>query len=159
MASHVFSEIYLHINWHTDGDLPSLKADVENFVHTHIKNRCKQTKGVFFEGVGGTETHIHLAIRVEPFVVISDLVGDLKGASSFDANKQFKKKLLIWQRGFGVVSFGRKQLPWVLDYIANQKEHHSKGSTHAKLEMTEDKPSRSPAEAGLRISKAAATTT
>jgi putative transposase len=99
MASHVFSEIYLHINWHTEGDLPSLKADVENFVHTHIKNRCKQTKGVFFEGIGGTETHIHLAIRIEPFVVISDLVGDLKGASSFDANassfdanKQFKNE-------------------------------------------------------------------
>ena len=23
-------------------------------------------------------------------------------------------KRLVWQRGFGVVSFGKKQLPWVL---------------------------------------------
>jgi hypothetical protein len=25
----------------------------------------------------------------------------------------------------GVVSFRKKQLPWVLRYIANQKEHHA----------------------------------
>jgi hypothetical protein len=43
-------------------------------------------------------------------------------------------KRLEWQRGFGVVSFGKKQLPWVLDYIANQKEHHALSRTKARLE-------------------------
>jgi hypothetical protein len=32
------------------------------------------------------------------------------------------------------VSFGKKQLPWVLKYIANQKEHHASGRTEARLE-------------------------
>jgi len=35
-----------------------------------------------------------------------------------------------------VVSFGKKQLDWVLNYIARQKEHHAKGSTHQRLEKT-----------------------
>jgi hypothetical protein len=75
-----------------------------------------------------------MAINIEPHVSISDLVGDLKGSSSHEINKQFRMKRLHWQRGFGVVSFGKKQLPWVLRYIANQKEHHASGRTESRLE-------------------------
>ena len=33
-----------------------------------------------------------------------------------------------------IVSFGRKQLPWVRAYIQNQKEHHARGRTQDRLE-------------------------
>ena len=43
---------------------------------------------------------------------------------------------LNWHtRGFGVVSFGKKQLGWVLEYVANQKEHHRCGNVMKRLEM------------------------
>jgi len=155
MAGHVFSEIFLHFNWHTDGDCPSLKPEIESFVHNFIRNKCRVTNGVFFEEIGGTETHIHLVIRIEPFVTISELAGELKGASSFEANKHFNRKILTWQRGYGVVSFGRKQLGWVREYVLNQKEHHRKATITEKLERTEALPEgkaehepESPAEAG-----------
>jgi len=38
------------------------------------------------------------------------------------------------QRGFGVVSFGRKNLPFVAQYIAKQKEHHAAGIAYERLE-------------------------
>src|SRR5262245_42254310 len=117
ISSHVFHEIYLHLNWHTKNDQPLLDSSLEALVHDHLKERCIHTKGVYFHGIGGTEDHVHLAINIEPHVTISDLVGELKGGSSFEMNKQAGKKVLEWQRGFGVVSFGKKQLPWVLDYI------------------------------------------
>jgi putative transposase len=137
MSSHVFHEIYLHFNWHTKNDDPLITPTLEPLVHQHITNRCNHTKGVFFHGIGGTETHIHLAVNIEPSVCISDLVGELKGASSHDLNKLKRYKALEWQRGFGVVSFGKRQLSWVLDYIARQKEHHAKGTTYRRLEATE----------------------
>ena len=37
----------------------------------------------------------------------------------------------------GVVSFGTRDLPWVRDYIRNQREHHSAGRTHDRLERIE----------------------
>lgn len=138
MASHVFHEIYLHFNWHTKDDQPILTGNVEELVHRLITERCRKTKGVYFHGIGGTETHIHLAVNIEPFVTISDLVQDLKGGSSHDANQQLSETLLYWQRGYGVVSFGQKNLPWVLDYIANQKEHHAKGRAQERLERHTD---------------------
>jgi putative transposase len=95
-------------------------------------------KGVYFHGIGGTETHIHLAVNIEPSVTISGLVKDLKGGSAHDTNQAMEAQVLHWQRGYGVVSFGRKNLDWVLRYIANQKEHHAEDRVQVRLERTTD---------------------
>jgi putative transposase len=134
MSGHVFHEVFLHLNWHTKESRPLLTQPLDEEVHEFLRERCRKAGGVFVHGIGGIETHVHLAINIEPHVCISDLVGDLKGACSFDINKRKGIKRLEWQRGFGVVSFGKKQLPWVLAYIANQKEHHANEKTQARLE-------------------------
>ena len=92
--------------------------------------------GVYLHGINGTETHVHLAISIEPHVTISEMVKNLKGGSAHDVNAKLNRKLLVWQRGYGVVSFGKNNLPWVLDYIARQKEHHARQDVHDRLERT-----------------------
>jgi len=134
MSAHVFHEIYLHINWHVKDDRPTLKPKVESLVHELIADRCRKMNGVYLHAINGTETHIHLAVSMEPHVTISDMVKELKGGSSHDANSRLREKLLYWQRGYGVVSFGKSNLDWVLEYIANQKEHHARKSVHDRLE-------------------------
>ena len=47
---------------------------------------------------------------------------------------QKTRKALEWQRRFRRVSFGKRQLAWVLKYIADQKEHHARGSIQDRLE-------------------------
>ena len=79
-----------------------------------------------------------MAINIEPQVCISELVKELKGGSSFDTNQKLGEKTLEWQRGYGVVSFGKNNLPWVLEYIANQKEHHAKGKAVLRLERCDE---------------------
>lgn len=136
MSDHVFHDIFLHITWHTKNDLPLIKGDFEQAVYQFVCRRCTRARGVHLHGIGGTENHLHLALSIEPFVSISDLVGELKGASAREVNKQRSFKALHWQRGFGVVSFGRKNLQFVLKYIEDQKEHHAKGTTRDRLERT-----------------------
>lgn len=41
---------------------------------------------------------------------------------------------LQWQAGYGVVSFGTKDLEWVKAYVRNQKEHHARGTVQERLE-------------------------
>jgi REP element-mobilizing transposase RayT len=135
MASHVFHEIYLHLTWHTKDDSPLLTSTLEPLVHKLLTSRCHQTSGVYLHAINGTPTHVHLAINIEPHITVSDLVGKLKGFSSHEINEQKRFKRLEWQRGFGVVSFGKKQLTWVQDYIARQKEHHASGKLQTRLEM------------------------
>ncbi len=134
MSSHVFHQIYLHLNWHTKQDLPLLRGNLETLTHRVVEDRCRAIKGAYLHGLGGTDDHVHLALSIEPFVTISDLVQELKGASAYAVNKLSNRKLLHWQRGYGVVSFGQRNLKWVLSYIANQREHHAKGTTHRRLE-------------------------
>ena len=134
MSNHAFHEIYLHFNWHVKDNRPTLSTEIEPVVHRLITDRCRKVKGVYLHGIGGTETHVHLAVNIEPFVTISELVKDLKGGSSHDTNTQLQKKVLYWQRGYGVVSFGKSNLPWVLNYIAMQKEHHAQNKIHDRLE-------------------------
>jgi putative transposase len=108
-----------------------------------------QTPGVRVHQVNGTADHVHLAVSVPPTLLISEWMGQLKGASSHYINHEIcNRKVLDWQSGYGVVSFGAKDLPWVVEYIRDQKRHHGGGVVHQRLERIEmpGEPSRSGAE-------------
>lgn len=101
-------------------------------MHEILIERCRKTGGVYFQAIGGTETHVHLAINIEPHVTISDRVQTLKGGSAFDLNDRVRQKILEWQRGYGIVSFGRKELPWVVEYIASVCSRNWSGTMPTK---------------------------
>ncbi len=134
MPSSVYSEINFHITWHTKGNLPLIKADVETKLYKFLKRKIIETPEVYFHALGGISDHIHFAVSVPPSLTMSKWIGQLKGGSSFEVNQTARHKLLQWQRGYGIVSFGTKDLEWVINYILNQKEHHRKGTTHERLE-------------------------
>jgi putative transposase len=89
---------------------------------------------VFIHEIGGIETHVHLCVTIAPTVLISDFIGQLKGASSHEVNQKLGYKALEWQTGYGVVSFGTKDLPWVCAYVRDQKKRHASGNVEERLE-------------------------
>ena len=134
MAKNYYAEINLHINWHVKNNAPLLTPEVEALVHHYIRGRCTNTAGVYFHEIGGIETHLHVVASVAPTILISEFIGHLKGSSSHEANQKFGQKILDWQAGYGVVSFGTKDLAWVIDYVRNQRQHHSAGTAIDRLE-------------------------
>jgi putative transposase len=107
MSRNYYSEINLHIVWHT------------------------------------IETHVHIALSVPPTLTISEFVGQLKGRSSHDVNEAMgqRAKMLQWQIGYGVVSFGTRDLAWIVEYVRNQREHHARGTAQERLErITQEEP-------------------
>jgi REP element-mobilizing transposase RayT len=136
MSHNYYSEINLHIVWHTKSSMPLLTPQVETLVHHYLRGKLISLPGAYVHEIGGTETHVHVAVSVAPTVLVSDLIGKLKGASSHEANQKLGsgRKLLEWQSGYGVVSFGTKDLSWAKDYVRNQREHHARGTIHDRLE-------------------------
>ena len=134
-SGHIFSEIYLHLNWHCHNDKPMIKPSIEPLLYEFLQGYCRKVKGIHFGKVGGTETHVHLVFQMEPFVHLSDFIGKIKGSSSHEMNEQFGAGTLQWQRGSGVVSFAKKNLPSMIRYVDNQKEHHKKGTIRDALEV------------------------
>jgi putative transposase len=113
-----------------------LTPEVEKAAHGALRQRVLGFPGVILHALDGTENHVHLAVSIPPTVLISTFVGDVKGASSFTLNQLFGAagERFAWQAGYGVVSFGTKDLPWVVGYINRQKEHHAAGTAHQRLE-------------------------
>jgi REP element-mobilizing transposase RayT len=134
VSRNFYSEINLHITWHTKESSPLLVPKVEAIVHHYLRGRCINTPGVYVHEVGGTETHVHLCVSVLPTLLISDFIGALKGSSSHEANQKLGGKVLVWQTGYGVVSFGIGDLKWVTEYVANQKQRHARKRTVDRLE-------------------------
>jgi len=134
-SSHTFSEIYLHVNWHCVSDQPMIGPEIEPNLYELIEEYCRTEKGVHYHKVNGSEDHVHLVFQMEPFVLLSEFLGKVKGYSSHEVNKVFGPGTLKWQRGYGIVSFSKKHLAGVVQCVDNQKEHHGEGTTNRILEM------------------------
>ena len=141
MSDAVYSEINFLITWHTKNSLPMITPRIEERLYHYLTHRILETPEVRLHAIGGIETHIHVGLSAPPNLLMSDYIGKLKGASSHYINHEVQPKALQWQRGYGIVTFGTKDLQWVTDYIRNQKEHHRRGTTYERLErFTDDDP-------------------
>ena len=86
MAHRAFSEILLHITWHTERNARAITPDIEERLYRYLRHRIAETPGAFLFEVGGVEEHIHLAVRVPPTITVSTWIGQLKGSSSHYIN-------------------------------------------------------------------------
>jgi putative transposase len=136
MADNCYSEINLHLVWHTKLSRRLLSPDIEAMTFGCLREKAATLGDIYIHEIGGTETHVHLALSIEPTVLISELVGLLKGYSAHEVNRRsgLGQTVLQWQTGYGVVSFGTRDLPWVVGYVRNQKEHHASQRVFERLE-------------------------
>jgi len=104
MPRRVHYEMYFHINWHTKGSLPLIKPDMEPVLYQYIKHKILETPEAICHAIGGIEDHIHLAVTLPPTVKPSEWIGIIKGASSHHMNQVSNRKMLEWQRGYGIVT-------------------------------------------------------
>jgi putative transposase len=75
--------------------------------------------------INGMPDHIHILFGMRPTQSLSDLMKQVKHDSSkLINNKGIVNGKFSWQAGYGAFSYSKIQLPSVIRYIQNQKEHH-----------------------------------
>ena len=111
-----------------------ISPKIENRLYHYLTHKIIETPGTYPRAIGGIETQVHLGVSLEPSIPVSDRIGKLKGSSAHYINHEVQPKALEWQRGYGIVSFGTKDLKWVVEFINNQKEHHKRGTIHERVE-------------------------
>lgn len=73
--------------------------------------------------------HLHLFVGLNPLQSISAMMQLVKGDSSEWINKnKLTQQKFYWQEGYGAFSYSRTHINGVVEYIANQQEHHKKVS-------------------------------
>jgi putative transposase len=84
--------------------------------------------------VGGVEDHAHALVHMEPTLDIAKAVQVLKANSSRWMNEHSRVRF-EWQEGYFACSVSRSQVPAVVRYIQNQKEHHRKIDFAVEFEL------------------------
>jgi len=129
--------LYYHFIWGTKNREQIIIPEFESELHSIIAAKAIDMEGIV-HAVGGIEDHVHLAVTVPPKISLSRFIGEVKGNSSHAINHVVKPYYdFYWQNEYGVLSFGEKNLPGVVKYIHNQKEHHAKGTLIRAMEQVE----------------------
>jgi putative transposase len=110
---------------------------VEKLILGTILNKAKDL-ACTVHAIGGVEDHIHVAITIPPKLAVVEVIGQLKGASSYYVNQQLGPDSFRWQRGYGALSFSSRAMEPIVAYIRNQKEHHRQNTTIAIFERWDD---------------------
>ena len=66
MSKRSYSEINLHFVWHVKSSVPIISPEIEANLYRYIKSYALQSQGLIFHEIGGTETHIHIAVTIPP---------------------------------------------------------------------------------------------
>ncbi len=98
------------------------KEDVHRYITGIVQDETRRHKML---AIHCMPDHIHIFVGMNPAQSISDLVKDIKTAST----KYIKKQLWMpfsfeWQEGFGAFSYSHSQIDAVVKYVLGQEEHH-----------------------------------
>ncbi len=130
-----FHKLYYHFIWATKERLPLIEPTFESELYRATAAKVQKMDG-FVHAIGGTQDHLHLAASLPPKLAPAHFIGEVKGNSSHFVNFVIKPDFEFhWQDGYGVLSFGEKNLLAVVRYIQNQKKHHSEGTVVWAMEI------------------------
>jgi len=130
--SHTYSQIYLHIVWSTKNREKLIKEEIEEDIKQIIKTKAKKYNSEVI-AIGNTFDHIHVLIKISTKTVISEMIRELKGSTSYFVNNSGRGNL-FWQNGYGVLSVSLPAVETVEKYVQNQKNKHLSNDTIEYLE-------------------------
>lgn len=119
-------KILAHIVFSTKNRADLIAPEIEGGLFGYIHG-IAENNGSKLIIAGGTTNHIHLLVSLPKKIDIPALVGDIKRDSSVWVKKQNSNFAdFYWQKGYGAFSIGQSQVEILVNYIRNQKTHHSK---------------------------------
>ena len=123
-----FTQIYIQLVFAVNGRQslisPSFKETLFKYIGGTMRNAAQK-----LIAINGMPDHVHILVGLKPTAAISDLVKDIKVASSrFINDKRLVQGRFSWQEGFGAFSYSQSHMSRVATYIENQERHHARRS-------------------------------
>ncbi|MCA1797407.1 MAG: IS200/IS605 family transposase [Desulfuromonadaceae bacterium] len=132
MASTLTNLVY-HVVFSTKGREPMIVASICDELYRYIGGIVKNEGGILIQ-IGGMPDHLHLVVKLKPNHQLSQIMQKIKGNSSKWINTQGQlKDRFSWQDGYGAFTVSESQVPIVVRYVKEQKNHHRKYSFKEEL--------------------------
>ena len=119
-----FTSLHYHVVFSTKKREPWIGHDIEERVWKFLGGIAREN-GMKALRVGGMPDHVHLALALPPVQSVSKALQLLKGGSSKWVKDTIPSlRCFAWQDGYGAFTVSKSNLPEVVAYIQNQREHH-----------------------------------
>jgi len=123
--ANTYSQIYLQVVFAVEGRQNLIQKRNKQELHNYITGIVTQ-RGQKLLAVHCMPDHTHVLIGLKPSVALSDVVRDVKNASTNFVNRnRWVAGRFSWQEGFGAFSYGHSQLTGIINYIKDQEQHHA----------------------------------
>jgi putative transposase len=126
--AHTHTNLLFHIVFSTKERLPMLDMDLKLRLFAYMGGIFRELGGTALL-INGPADHVHILALLPAKLGVSEVVGKVKANSSGWVHSEFPDKWsFAWQTGFAAFTVSHSQKQAVLDYIADQEDHHRKVS-------------------------------
>lgn len=126
--ANTYTQIYIHLVFAVNGRQHLIAREFKEELYKYIAGIIRNGNQKLI-AINGMPDHVHIFIGLRPDMALSNLVREIKTASSnFINSKRWVKGRFRWQEGFGAFSYSDSQVKIVARYIENQEAHHAKRS-------------------------------
>ncbi len=124
--ANTYTSLHYHVIFSTKNREPWVLPAIEQRVWKVIGGIARKHKMTALQ-VGGVEDHIHALVTAPPTIAPFQIAQFLKGGSSKWIHEEFPLlSQFSWQDGYGAFTVSKSNIPDVVSYIQNQREHHRK---------------------------------
>ncbi len=125
-VANTYTSLHYHFTFSTKNREPWIVPKIENRVWAYIGGIARKHKMTAIQ-LGGIEDHIHALVLAPPILAPSQIAQYLKGDSSKWIHEEFPNlRAFAWQDGYGGFTVSKSQVPDLIEYIKNQRQHHRK---------------------------------
>ena len=126
--ANTYSQIYIHVVFAVEGRQSLIRPQYDDELQEYITGIVSGQNQKLI-AINNMPDHVHILIGQKPSAALSDLIRDIKAASSgFINDRRWVLGRFSWQEGFGAFSYSHSQLSTVIRYIQNQQAHHQRTS-------------------------------
>lgn len=119
-----YTQILYQIVFGTRNRQPCLLSNNRPELFKYISGIIKNNKCHLYR-INGVEDHLHIVTHLHPTIALSDLVKDIKVASSMKIKESgWFKNFPGWQDGYGAFTYTIKEKDRLIEYLKNQEAHH-----------------------------------
>ncbi len=131
--AHTYTDLLFHVIFSTKDRAPLLDVKLKPRLFPYTGGIIRELGGTALL-INGPNDHVHILASLPAKTALSEIIGKAKANSSGWVHREFtEKQAFAWQTGYAAFSVSHSQKQSVLDYIANQEEHHRKVSFQEEL--------------------------
>jgi putative transposase len=122
--ANTYASLFYHIVFSTKNRVEFIRPEIEERVWAYIGGVTRKHKMTAIQ-IGGVGDHVHALVMAPPTLAPYEIAKYLKGDSSKWIHEEFPDlRFFGWQDGYGAFSVSKSNVPSVVNYIQDQREHH-----------------------------------